>query len=49
MFRKMFFPVGFQSPVSPLLVFLMVYSFQGIERKNHGMCWRHTYFADVSI
>jgi len=36
MFSQMFVPVAFWSPVSPLLVFLIVYSFQGITRKK----WR---------
>jgi len=37
MFRQMFFPVGFYSPVSPKLRFLIVYSFRGIKQKNKGM------------
>ena len=39
MFRQMFFPVGFQSPVSPPLGFLIVYSFQEIKR-NFSMLFR---------
>jgi len=36
MFREMYFPVAFSSPVSQPLGFLIVYSFQGIKQKIMG-------------
>jgi len=36
MFRQMFLPVAFSSPVNPPLGFLIVYSFQGIKQKIMG-------------